>query len=153
MSKDKDEKERQKLNKKLLKRTFESEMKEKKLQKYATQYMSIGMCFGVSLGILYGRLLYPDNMALGMCFGLPIGMSLGLAIGQAKDKRLAENMMEISRIENLSEFADVFIYATDKNGVEKEYRVSEKMMKSEKFAVGDKVAEEREGVLVSLESK
>ncbi len=34
---------------------------------------------------------------------------------------------------------------------EKEFRVSEKAMKTEKFKAGDKVAEEREGVLISLE--
>ena len=40
----------------------------------------------------------------------------------------------------------------DKDGNEKEFRVSEKLMKSEKFKAGDKVAEEREGVLISLET-
>lgn len=152
MSDKKEEKERKKLNRKLLKRTFESEMKEK-IQKYETQYMSIGMCFGVAIGLALGSVVFPDNMTLGMCFGLPIGMSIGLAIGQEKDRRLAENMMEISRIEKLAGYTDVFVYAVDKNGTEKEYRVTEKVMKAEKFAVGDRVAEEKEGVLVSLESK
>ena len=111
------------------------------------------MCFGVSGGLLYGTILFPDNIALGICFGLPIGMCIGMAIGSAKDKRLSENMMEISRIEAVEELPDVFIYAIDKNGVEKEYSVSVKKMKEEKFSIGDRVAEEAGESLVSLESK
>lgn len=127
-------------------------MKEKKvIQKYTSLYMSIGMCFGVSGGLIYGTLLFPDNMSLGMCMGIPIGMCIGMAIGAAKDKRLAENMMEISRIEAVPESTDVFLYAIDKNGTEKEYRVTAEKMKEEKFSVGDQVAEETKGSLVSLE--
>ena len=149
----KEEKERRKLNRKLMKRTFISEIKEPKFQKFANEYMGIGMCLGVSLGLIYGNLIFSDSAGVGMCFGISIGMSLGLAIGQAKDKRLLENAMEINRIEHLAGYAEIFIYAVDKSGVEKEYRVSEKKMKAEKFKTGDKVAEEREGVLISLESK
>lgn len=87
-----------------------------------------------------------------MCFGISIGMSLGLAIGQDKDRKLWESRMEISKIERLAGISEVFIYAIDKDGNEKEFRVSEKLMKSEKFKAGDKVAEEREGVLISLET-
>ncbi|MGN0365949.1 MAG: hypothetical protein ACI4E5_08450 [Suilimivivens sp.] len=126
---------------------------KKKIQKYTTLYMSTGMCLGVSGGLLYGRMLFPDNMLLGMSFGIPIGTCIGMAIGAAKDKRLAENMMEISRMEEVKGSPDMLIYAVDKNGAEKEYRVNEKRMKEEKFLVGDRVAEEAEGVLVSLESK
>lgn len=50
-------------------------------------------------------------------------------------------------------WASVFVYVIDKNGNEKKIRVSEKIMKSEKFKVGDKVAEERDGVLISLETR
>ena len=125
---------------------------KKKIQKYMALYMSIGMCFGVSIGLTFGMILFPDNMALGMCFGIPIGMSIGMATGAAKDKRLSENMMEIVRIEDVSESSDVLIYAVDKNGLEKEYRVSEKKMKAEKFSIGNRVAEETECSLVSLES-
>lgn len=75
-----------------------------------------------------------------------------MAIGAAKDKRLSEKMMKISRIEAIEESSDKLIYAIDKNGSEKEYRVSEKVMKGEKYAVGDRVAEETEGSLVSLEN-
>jgi len=128
--------------------------KEKKeIQKYRTLYMSLGMCFGVSLGLVYGMLLFPDNITLGMCFGLPIGMSIGMCIGAAKDKRLAEKMMEVIRIEDAGETRDKLIYVIDKDGNEKEFKVTEKKMKEEKFSVGDRVAEEQEGVLVSLESK
>lgn len=127
-------------------------MKEKKvIQKYTSLYMSIGMCFGVSGGLIYGTLLFPDNMSLGMCMGIPIGMCIGMAIGAARDKRLAENMMEISRIEAVPDSTDVFLYAIDKNGTEKEYRVTAEKMKEEKFSVGDRVAEETKGSLVSLE--
>jgi len=79
-------------------------------------------------------------------------MSLGLAIGQDKDRKLWESRMEISKIERLAGFSEVFIYVIDKDGNEKEFRVSEKLMKAEKFKAGDKVAEEREGVLISLET-
>lgn len=153
MRKNKDEKERRKLNRKLLKQTFTSEMKEPKFQRFANEYMGIGMCFGLAIGLAFGKVLFPDSMTLGMCWGLPIGMSLGLAIGQDKDRKLWESRMEISKIERLAGFSEVFIYVIDKDGNEKEFRVSEKTMKAEKFKVGDKVAEEREGVIVSLEIK
>lgn len=149
----KDEKERRKLNRKLMKRTFSSEIKEPKFQKYANEYMGIGMCLGVSLGLIYGNLLYSDSIGVGMCFGISIGMSLGLAIGQDKDRKLWESRMEVSKIEHLAGFSEVFVYAIDKDGNEKEFRVSEKLMKTENFKAGDKVAEEREGVLISLETR
>lgn len=152
MTANKDDKERRKLNRKLLKRTFVSEMKEPKFQKYTNEYMGIGMCLGVSLGLIYGNLLFSDSIGVGMCFGISIGMSLGLAIGQDKDRKLWESRMEISKIERLAGFSEVFIYAIDKDGNEKEFRVSEKLMKAEKFKAGDKVAEERKGVLISLET-
>lgn len=151
MRKNKDEKERRKLNRKLLKQTFISEMKEPKFQRFANEYMGIGMCFGLAIGLAFGNVLFPDNMALGMCWGLPIGMSLGFAFGQEKDRKLWESRMEISKIERLAGFSEVFIYAIDKDGNEKEFRVSEKTMEAENFKAGDKVAEEREGALISLE--
>lgn len=125
---------------------------KKKVQKFMTLYMSLGMCFGVSLGYLYGMILFPNHMTLGMCFGIPTGMCVGMAIGAAKDKRLSENMMEISRIEAIKESSDVFIYAIDKHGLEKEYRISEKRMKDGKFLVGHRIAEEKNGILISLEN-
>lgn len=126
---------------------------KKKVQKYMAMYMSLGMCFGVSGGLMFGLLLFPDNMSLGMCLGIPIGMCIGMAIGSARDKKLAEKMMEITRIESVSDSTDKVIYAVDKNGTEKGFRVTESVMKEEKFAVGDRVAEERNGYLLSLESK
>ena len=60
--------------------------------------------------------------------------------------------MEIRKIEHLAGFSEVFVYVIDKEGTEKEFRVSEKTMKAENFKAGDKVAEEREGVLISLET-
>ena len=126
---------------------------KKKVQKYMAIYMSIGMCFGVSGGLIFGMILYPDNRTLGMCFGIPIGMCIGMALGSAKDKRLSENMMKISRVEMIQESSDMLVYAMDKNGVEKKYKVSEKKMKEEKFSVGNRVAEETDGSLVSLESE
>lgn len=126
---------------------------KKTIQKYMTLYMSLGMCFGVSGGLVCGMILFPDNMILGMSFGLPIGMCIGIAIGSAKDKRLSENMMEIVRIGAVDESFDMFIYAIDKNGEEKEYRITKEKMNEERFSVGDRVAEETDGSLVSLESK
>ena len=69
------------------------------IKKYMTLYMSLGMCFGVSGGLVFGSLLELDFIARGMCYGIPIGMCIGMAIGSAKDKRLSENIMTISRIE------------------------------------------------------
>ncbi|WP_373598723.1 hypothetical protein [Paraclostridium bifermentans] len=115
--------------------------------------MSLGMCFGVSGGLIFGTIFFPDNMSLGMCFGIPIGMCIGMAIGQAKDKRLSENIMIIKKIETAKDSTDVVIYVIDKNEIEKQYRVTEKKMKEEKFVEGDRVAEEIDGYLVSLESK
>lgn len=135
-----------------MKRTFISEMKEPKFQRFANEYMGIGMCVGLSLGVAFGNLFSPGNVGTRMCIGMAIGLCLGEALGQAKDKKLLENAMEISKIEHLAGFSEVFVYAIDKDGNEKEFRVSEKRMKSEKFKAGDKVAEEREGALVSLET-
>lgn len=127
--------------------------KRNKIEKYMTLYMSLGMCFGVSGGLILGTIFFPNNMSLGICFGPLIGMCIGMAIGQAKDKRLSENIMIISRIETLKDSSDIVIYVSDKNEIEKQYRVAKKNMKEEKFAEGDRVAEEIDGSLVSLESK
>ncbi len=129
------------------------ENKKNPIQKYMVLYMSLGMCFGVSGGLIFGTIFFPDNMSLGMCFGIPIGMCIGMAIGQAKDKRLSENIMIIKKIETAKDSTDVVIYVIDKNEIEKQYRVTEKKMKEEKFVEGDRVAEEIDGYLVSLESK
>lgn len=129
------------------------ENKKNPIQKYMVLYMSLGMCFGVSGGLIFGTIFLPDNMSLGMCFGIPIGMCIGMAIGQAKDKRLSENIMIIKKIEAAKDSTDVVIYVIDKNEIEKQYRVTEKKMKEEKFVEGDRVAEEIDGYLVSLESK
>ncbi|EIO9656157.1 hypothetical protein LRJ82_001665 [Enterococcus faecalis] len=127
--------------------------KRSEIEKYMTLYMSLGMCFGVSGGLILGTIFFPDNMSLGICFGPLIGMCIGMVIGQSKDKRLSENIMIISRIETLKDSSDIVICADDKNEMEKKYRVTEKNMKEEKFAEGDRVAEEIDGSLVSLESK
>ncbi len=127
--------------------------KEDTIEKYRSLYMSLGMCFGASGGLIFGTILFPDNMSLGMCFGIPIGMCIGMAIGQAKDKRLSENLMIIKKIEPVKDSTDVVIYASDKNEVEKQFRVTEEKMKEEKFVEDDRVAEETDGSLVSLESK
>jgi len=127
--------------------------KKNPVTKYMALYMSLGMCFGVSVGLVFGTVLYPDNMSLGMGFGIPIGMCLGMAIGAAKDKRLSEKMMKIVRIEAQASTSDIMIYAIDKNGAEKGYPVAKEKVKEEKFAAGDRVAEETDGSLVSLESK
>lgn len=127
--------------------------KKKKIEKYTALYMSLGMCFGVSGGLIYGNILFPDNMSMGMSIGIPIGMCIGLAIGAAKDKRLAEKMMKIIRIESVETMRNIIILVKDHSGAEKQYEVSEKKMNEEKFEIGDRVAEETEGALVSLESK
>ena len=92
-------------------------------------------------------------MSLGICFGLPIGMCIGMAIGEAKDKRLSENIMIIRKIETVNDSLDIIIYVIDKNEIEKQYIVTDEKMKEEKFVEGDRVAEEIDGSLVSLESK
>jgi len=125
---------------------------DKKIQKFTNLYMSLGMMLGMSTGMLYGMLLF-DSMALGMTTGMSMGMCLGLAIGSAKDKRLSENMMHITRIEGDETSADKIIYAVDKDGNEKSYKVSERIAKNAKFAVADRVAEETNKTLVSLENK
>ena len=124
---------------------------DKKIQKFTSLYMSLGMMLGMSTGMLYGMLLF-DNMPLGMTTGMSMGMCLGLVIGSAKDKRLSENMMHITGIEDDETSSDKIIYAVDKEGNEKLYKVSEKIAKNAKFAVGDRVAEETNKMLVSLEN-
>ncbi len=127
------------------------EKKKNKIQKYTSLYMSVGLSCGVALGVVYGLLLFSDNLALGVSMGLVIGMSVGMAIGSEKDKRLEKNMMKIIRVEYDNPSTDVIIYVVDKNEVEKEYKISEKTMKREKFSVGSCVAEDKKNVLVSLE--
>lgn len=122
------------------------------IKKYMTLYMSLGMCFGVSGGLIFGRFLNSDYMARGMCYGIPIGMCIGMIIGSAKDKRLSKNIMTISRIETTNAPSNIKIYVIDKHGAEKEYIVTDKKMKAEKFSISDRVAEETDGSLVSLES-
>lgn len=80
-------------------------------------------------------------------------ISIGIAIGQAKDKRLSQKIMIIRKMETAKDSKDVVIYVSDKNETEKQYRVTKKKMKEEKFMEGDRVAEEVDGSLVSLESK
>lgn len=116
----------------------EDNMKKKSVTKYMTLYMSFGMCFGASFGFILGMFLYPDNMSLGMCFGMCFGMCGGMAIGAAKDKRLSEKMMTITRIESLPDSSDIIIYAIDKTGTEKKYKISKRNFKDEKFAVEDR---------------
>lgn len=130
-------------------------MKNKKnaIEKYMTLYMSLGMCFGVSASLIFGSIFSPDNMSRFICFGIPIGMLLGMVLGQAKDKRLSKNIMMIRKIETLIDSTDLMIYVSDKNETEKQYKVTMKKMKEEKFAESDRVAEELDGSLVSLESK
>lgn len=127
--------------------------KKTKIEKYTTRYMSLGMCFGVAGGLIYGNILFHDNMSLGMCMGIPVGMCIGLALGAAKDKRLAEKMMEIVKIEVVQTSSDVIIFVNDNSDAEKQYEVSSKKMREEKFEIGDRVAEETDGSLVSLENK
>ena len=124
----------------------------KKVSKYLTLYMPLGMCLGMSVGMSLGQLVF-HNLALGMSIGISVGMGIGAALGAAKDKRLSEHMMEIVRIEEVPDSTDKLVYTIDKSGAEKEYRIAERRIISEKFAVGDKVAEEKEGYLVTLESK
>ena len=124
-----------------------------KIEKYMTLYMSLGMCFGISGGLIFGTIFFPDNVGLGTCLGPLTGMCIGMLVGQAKDKRLSKNIMIIRKIEIIKDSSDIGIYVSDKNEIEKQYRVTEKKIKEEKFEEGDRVAEEIDGSLVSLESK
>ena len=56
-------------------------------------------------------------MLLGMCFGMPIETCIGMVIGQAKDKRLLENMMIIRKIETINNSSDMVIHASNKNEI------------------------------------
>lgn len=114
------------------------------------KYMTLYMCIGMSLGTLVNIVF--NGFDFSIAYGMMLGMTIGIIIGSAKDKRLSENMMKISRIMGAYGSSDMSVYAIDKNGVEKEYRVSEKMMKQEKFSVGNRVAEDTNGSLVTLES-
>ncbi len=126
---------------------------KKKISKYMTFYMTIGMSVGMMIGAMMQFFVFENKLSMGMMWGMSIGMCIGIAIGSAKDKRLSEHMMEISRIEDVSGSTDKLVYAIDDNGNEKEYRMNEKRIIAEKFSVGDRVAEEKAGYLVSLESK
>lgn len=129
-------------------------MKEKKnVTKYLALYMVIGMSLGMMIGSMIGIFLFEDNLALGMCIGLSTGMCIGMGVGAAKDKRLSEHMMEICRVEEVLDSSDLLVYAVGKEGTEKEYKVTQKQQKEEMFSVGDRVAEEKDGRLVSLETK
>ena len=124
----------------------------KKVTKYLTLYMPLGMCLGMSVGMSLGQLVL-HNLALGLSIGISLGVGIGAALGAAKDKQMSERMTEIVRIEDVPDSTDKMVYTVDKNGAEKEYRITEKRILSEKFAVGDRVAEEKDGHLMTLESK
>lgn len=124
----------------------------KNVTKFHTLYLSLGMGIGMMLGSLIGTFCF-DNLAIGMSCGLTIGMSIGMILGAQKDKRLSEQMMKVSRVEESMDSSDLLVYAVGKDGMEKEYKVTEKQQKGERFAVGDRVAEEQDGTLVSLEIK
>ena len=126
---------------------------KKKITKYQTMYLAIGMSLGMLLGSLYGTFLFDGKVGVGLCLGLSTGMCLGMAIGAQKDKRLSEQMMEVKRIDETTDSADLLVYTVGKDGTEKEYRVTQERQKEEMFAVGDRVAEEKDGMLVSLETK
>lgn len=121
-------------------------------QKYRTIYMSTGICCGVFCGILLEMLQNPDHPAAGICLGILAGMCLGLTVGYFKDRKLSGQMMKVSRIEYQSAASEALVYAVDREGTEREYRISGRIMKREKFSVGDRAAEETDGSLVSLES-
>lgn len=128
-------------------------MEEKKnVSKYLALYMSLGMCIGMPIGMTLGQLLF-QNLMLGLSMGISLGVGIGAVLGAAKDKRLSEHMMKIVRIEDVPDSTDKLVYTVDKSGEEKEYRIAERRIISEKFAVGDRVAEEKEGYLVTLEIK
>lgn len=126
-----------------------------KIDKHMALYMSLGMCFATLVTLILSSIFPTDNMLLyfGLPLGLFAGMCLGMLIGQEKDKRLSKNIMIIKKIETLNDSTDTIIHVTDKNEEEKLFRVTEKKMKQERFVEGDRVAEELDGSLVSLESK
>lgn len=123
-----------------------------KVTKYTALFMSLGMCFGMLLGTCFGLCVF-DNIGIGLSLGMMIGIGAGAAIGSAKDKQMTEKMTKISRIEDVPDSTDKMIYVLDKNGEVKEFCIDEKCFASEKFVVGDRVAEETDGRLVSLETK
>lgn len=127
-------------------------MEKKSVSKYTTYYMTIGMSIGMMCGMMLGNFVFDNKMTMGMMWGLSLGMCIGIAFGAAKDKKLSEKMMQISRIEDVPDSTDKLVYAVDKSGEEKEYRVKETRFLAEKFSVGDIVAEDA-GELESLESK
>lgn len=120
-------------------------------QKYTKQYMSLGMCLGMSMGLLLGTILYPDNIALGMCLGMPMGMLWGIIIGSAKDKRLAQNIMKITKISAIGDSKKMLVVAVDKAGTEKQYTLDKSRVAEQKFEIGARVAEEKEGYIVSID--
>ena len=123
-----------------------------KVTKYTALFLSLGMCFGMLMGVCFGLCVF-DNIGIGLSLGMMMGIGAGAAIGSAKDKQMTEKMMKISRIEDVPDSTDKMIYALDKNGEVKGFRVDEKSFVSEKFVVDDRVAEETDGKLVSLETK
>ncbi|MGL5085089.1 MAG: hypothetical protein ACRC68_05130 [Clostridium sp.] len=121
--------------------------------KYTSLYMSTGMCLGSTGGLMVGTIIFPDNMLLGLSFGSTIGMCIGIIFGYSKDKHLSENSMIIIKIETVKNKADLVIYVSDKNEIEKQYNVTAEEMEEEEFVEGGRVAEEKDGSLVSLESE
>ena len=119
----------------------------KKITKYTSQYMALGMCLGMCMGTAIGSGM--DNIGVGMCLGMSVGMCLGLVFGSSKDKKLAENLVEIVAIEETEGSDEVTVRVLDKNGGEKSYTMKKKTVLSEKLAVGDTAADDN-GTLVSI---
>ena len=86
-----------------------------------------GGTMAVSLGI-YDKMI--DSISgilkhlrdsIAFLFPLVIGMGIGMAIGQAKDKRLSENIMIIRKVETANDLSDIIIHVICKNEIEKQY--------------------------------
>ena len=126
-----------------------SKKREQRVNRFAQIYMTLGMC----MGIAFGSLLRPEQMGAGMSTGLAIGMALGLALGAQKDTRLSQNMLTVTRIEDGASEDEKLVWAADANGAEKCFTVSKRRFQSERFALENRVAKEKEGILISLESR
>ena len=121
----------------------------KKTNKNRNLGMALGMCMGSALGSSLGNVLFDGNLAMGTAIGISIGLSLGLALGSLKDKEIEAQVKEkgymIKTIEKNEGGKEYTVTITDKCGEDVVIIVSEGIMETEQFSVGDFVFLDEDG--------
>lgn len=124
-------------------------MKKASKNEHMALGMSLGMCVGVAMGTSLGSLF--DNMGIGISLGLCFGMAIGCVLGALKDKEVNKQVEEkgytVKEIVQKEDSAEYFITIVDKLGAESVVNIPKGQMEAEKFAIGDVVFLDEDGLI------